>query len=373
MIFLKHTIMKRFNLIFACIWLINGLSMANPVVSDFALNAPPPDTCLLMAPQNLHFTGQTYNSVTLAWDNVPGALSYQVNVAINGLPTMATMPAASNSYTYFFSTPFDFLDFKVRALCANNTTGPWSALLRYDVVIVVDEVTQRPTPCTLPQSFLTRNAGTSDVFSVIPPQNGSSANFLHMEVKHNNHSKDFILWWSDADGISSVRYQNVITESPIIQVPNCPGEKCNSTDPLRFYDANGNQVFEVNPFPNPNGSAINTTINYNQQVTVRFCTPGPGKDRSEDAQVPNEAQTLEMYPNPVDDLLSVSYALEQSSPVTLYISDISGRMVQFITQNELQSAGQYQFQQNVSSLNPGVYYLTLQSAQGRTTRLIMKQ
>jgi hypothetical protein len=73
------------------------------------------------------------------------------------------------------------------------------------------------------------------------------------------------------------------------------------------------------------------------------------------------------YPNPFNNETQIQYFLHQSGSVSLFITDLQGRVVTSLV-NETQSAGQHHVQFNASELPDGVYYYTLVTATGRNTK-----
>jgi hypothetical protein len=70
---------------------------------------------------------------------------------------------------------------------------------------------------------------------------------------------------------------------------------------------------------------------------------------------------VEIYPNPVGDVLNLNYVLPRRTPVVLTVLDATGRTVKTIRYNR-QAAGSYQHQLSVEELGvrkAGTYTLLL--------------
>lgn len=65
--------------------------------------------------------------------------------------------------------------------------------------------------------------------------------------------------------------------------------------------------------------------------------------------------SLNVYPNPVNDVATVSYQLKTASTVTIEVTDITGKVVSTI--NEEQQAGEYNNAIDMHELKQGVYFV----------------
>ncbi len=66
---------------------------------------------------------------------------------------------------------------------------------------------------------------------------------------------------------------------------------------------------------------------------------------------------LSVYPNPVNNILSSEYFLEESSEVTIELVNMLGAKVKSFSQK--QSAGKHDFQIETEALNNGIYFLKI--------------
>ncbi len=67
-----------------------------------------------------------------------------------------------------------------------------------------------------------------------------------------------------------------------------------------------------------------------------------------------------LYPNPATDAIFVNYELPENGKVNLFITDITGRKIMNLIDNEDQVAGKYELPFNLSQLNTGVYFYVLE-------------
>lgn len=84
--------------------------------------------------------------------------------------------------------------------------------------------------------------------------------------------------------------------------------------------------------------------------------------------VSGEAEQFIVYPNPFSRSFSVSFSLEETTPVLLTITDVSGRIVKTVV-SENMASGKHLFQVDASQLNAGFYFCVLQTG----NELMMKK
>ncbi|MCK5822187.1 MAG: T9SS type A sorting domain-containing protein [Bacteroidales bacterium] len=81
-----------------------------------------------------------------------------------------------------------------------------------------------------------------------------------------------------------------------------------------------------------------------------------------------------IYPNPFHDEFTMEYTLYENTPVQIILSDVTGRQVQYLL-NERQTSGQHQFNWKtrtaVSNLQPGFYFISVQTKSSRLTKRIL--
>ena len=83
---------------------------------------------------------------------------------------------------------------------------------------------------------------------------------------------------------------------------------------------------------------------------------------------------LVAYPNPTNGITSIQYWCDQTEPITLAVSDISGRLVKMLVSNQTKDAGIYQTTFDATSLPKGIYLCTLSTpTQQHTTKIILVQ
>lgn len=84
----------------------------------------------------------------------------------------------------------------------------------------------------------------------------------------------------------------------------------------------------------------------------------------------DQTTNLKVFPNPVTAELNFSFELQKSGQVNASLTDMRGKVVSQIFQDNL-SVGTHNFTQNISGqLSKGIYFLSLQTERGITTKKI---
>ncbi|WP_420151861.1 M1 family aminopeptidase [Spirosoma sp.] len=79
---------------------------------------------------------------------------------------------------------------------------------------------------------------------------------------------------------------------------------------------------------------------------------------------------LQVYPNPANETLSVDFSLSTASPVTLWLTNQLGQRVRTINDSSL-GRGNYSRSFRVQGLSMGQYTVTVQTQQGKQSRVIL--
>jgi hypothetical protein len=89
--------------------------------------------------------------------------------------------------------------------------------------------------------------------------------------------------------------------------------------------------------------------------------------------IPQKFSLASNYPNPFNPSTTIGYSLPEHSHVRLFVTDITGRIVADLV-NEQEPAGNYRSVFDASSLSSGVYYYTLRTGSWSSTKpmLLMK-
>jgi len=82
----------------------------------------------------------------------------------------------------------------------------------------------------------------------------------------------------------------------------------------------------------------------------------------------NNPITLSNYPNPFNGETSIAFELPKESKVTLFVTDMMGKTVTTLLDNELQIEGSNTITFNGSNYPPGMYYYTIQAGDNIATQ-----
>lgn len=78
-----------------------------------------------------------------------------------------------------------------------------------------------------------------------------------------------------------------------------------------------------------------------------------------------------VFPNPVKDYISIDYELSKSSNVLIYLTDQQGKQLPLFDKLK-KPVGKHKYQFNMSDLEAGVYYITLNTESNKLTKKIIK-
>jgi hypothetical protein len=83
------------------------------------------------------------------------------------------------------------------------------------------------------------------------------------------------------------------------------------------------------------------------------------------------ANSLSLFPNPANEKATVNFSLEANAAVSMKVYDMTGKLVQIVTDKEEMLAGDYSMPVETASLPAGVYFMTLTSGELSVTRRLI--
>ncbi len=88
--------------------------------------------------------------------------------------------------------------------------------------------------------------------------------------------------------------------------------------------------------------------------------------------VPVKDESINVFPNPFTEYISISYSLEKSSPVKIELLDLTGKSVCVLSDEANQNPGEYSSKWNLgeSNLSNGMYILTINAGENVYTRRV---
>jgi len=81
--------------------------------------------------------------------------------------------------------------------------------------------------------------------------------------------------------------------------------------------------------------------------------------------------SVHLFPNPINDVLTVEYTLAQSSSVSVQIMDIQGKEIAELISEKEKSAGKYSTTVDMKSFKQGMYFITITAGNSVTTEKVM--
>jgi len=101
--------------------------------------------------------------------------------------------------------------------------------------------------------------------------------------------------------------------------------------------------------------------------------PDCGQVLSTDDFESDTTLSIQNYPNPFTATTTIEYSLDQESPVSLKIFNISGQLVKTID-NNLQSTGKHKVTVDLSNMNTGIYIYVIKTKNSTAAkRMILKR
>lgn len=91
-------------------------------------------------------------------------------------------------------------------------------------------------------------------------------------------------------------------------------------------------------------------------------TVGHLKDGLVEEVAESRVSMLQLYPNPVNDLVNIQFKVEVPGQVNITIADIQGRVLS-VVQDEYTTTGYHNVKWNVD-VKPGLYFVTIKTING---------
>ena len=206
------------------------------------------------------------------------------------------------------------------------------------------------------------SAGLSDPLSAIP-------------VATPDVTTDYIVEVNDGNVTSSTTVHLTVLprpDKPVITV-STDGKTLNSS----AYQ--GNQWYKdttaiagavsTSYVPTIAGSYSVMVIDYSSCVSDRsspFQFPATG------IPSPETSSEFSISPNPFTGMINLKYTLANSTPISLTLCDLTGRVLNHITEKSSQSPGNYQIAFNAESLQKGVYLIIMKTSSKTIIRKVVK-
>jgi hypothetical protein len=76
-----------------------------------------------------------------------------------------------------------------------------------------------------------------------------------------------------------------------------------------------------------------------------------------------DENTMEIYPNPVDDLVRIVFKVSETAEANLFVSDVNGKLIVQVMSGQVPQ-GQFSYSTSLGHLSAGVYIATLTTSRG---------
>jgi len=94
-----------------------------------------------------------------------------------------------------------------------------------------------------------------------------------------------------------------------------------------------------------------------------FYTYAGKTDKTEFTEISFNPLAIKNYPNPFSDKTNIEFVLPEDTEVSLFITDITGRQVAVLINNQVKSKGEHFVVFDGSTLNDGLYYYTIKAGE----------
>ena len=154
----------------------------------------------------------------------------------------------------------------------------------------------------------------------------------------------------------TIKLTNMVTL--VTAIYNIP---CNSHYAFSGLSRGAEYCWQIQTNCNANG-----TINSGFSPQICFNTPRLADEKSGDSQ-----SAFDVYPNPTNGQINISFYSDDESNFTIKLYDVIGRLV--INESHESSIGNNQLQMNIADIAKGVYILIFQKDDGTLQKKIIVQ
>ncbi len=269
--------------------------------------------------QNLRQTARTNNSITMTWNAVAGATSYnlQYRLFAGGPWQWTQVNTVANTYTVNGLTAFTPYEFRVQTVCNNGFNSNWSGS------IVVRTLTNQYACGYDPYEigplgpfFLPFMQSGVPAFGLICP--AGDIDWQLIQVNQPNTTIQVVLDQLPADYDLELRDQqgNILAGS---YNPGLMNETVTVT---------GLNPGIYSPFIFSNVGMFNPGLYFRVTATITVVPPTPGARQTK--YVSSSSDEILVYPNPAKDQVQLEFNLESAAKTTIQILDINGSACELI-------------------------------------------
>jgi len=204
---------------------------------------------------------------------------------------------------------------------------------------------------------------------------------LHFEVRTSNARGTQV--WITFDEYGQTTRQNDLATSdntysscgtpPPIDGGNCQPNIITTTEtiPANTYEAS-NTITSTGTISSGTINFKSPSISLNNGFEVSdgiFYAENVGCSNNKIKQPDKELSTaFSIYPNPFSKQTNINFSIVEDQPVSIWINDISGRLISKIVDSEVKTTGQHQITFNADNNAVGIYYVTMQTGENFATQ-----
>jgi hypothetical protein len=287
--------------------------------------------CSLPAPTGLTVTNTTASTVTIQWSPVVGAIGYQIEAEVNGVPF--TVISSIGPMATIVGLPSDVdVDIWVSAICSSNEVSSESAYIRAQTGIIIEIIYEgaviKCDQTTLLATFegkLLGNVILSDNtnYKAVLRHKSNPGQFVDFYVKSSNTTESihFIRGSSyiqnhQLHGLD-VNYNCIFGFAPAAYITNCSAFSNPLVQMTVKHNNNLQKVFQV------------SNLNPDYNLTFYSCTPDTRGAKSEERDSGDAntgfAQQITVAPNPFTNTINVQYP-DNSDILRLKLYDLRGKL-----------------------------------------------
>ncbi len=85
----------------------------------------------------------------------------------------------------------------------------------------------------------------------------------------------------------------------------------------------------------------------------------------------NMTNELKVFPNPLTDQSTIQYTLSKPDKISIYLTDISGKVVKQLIVNKEYETGKYEVPLSKDNISPGLYFIVMNGSFGKTLKKIV--
>lgn len=371
----------RFSILLA---LVFGQLFANTTTlsakTPFTPNLEAAFSCNLPAPSNLVVTNVTTNSISVDWDDVPGAVGYYVIATdVQTGQTYYTNTTMASSEVVIGLPSGTYINVAVCAICNNGQYGSYSNVIEQTRIIIIDDLagaypsTNPPiVPCsglfTIPSCFQLDQGPLMKTYFKVDYANSDGAIGVYHVNPDPYTQQGQVLYeqgWYFADDMRVPPFGNSQRYTQNVSVFYQP-----TTSPINF----GYFLLSFNIKHHPGANSFGICYTPSNNIAIRpaaSCSSDPKGNGSKPTptQEPSATEALQAYPNPFKNVLEVALGEAGAQETRLDLIDVNGRLVR----TETAGAGSQSVSIETRDLAPGVYVLRCQSAATTKTLKVIKQ